>query len=34
MDNDMPIIVLDLWQPLSLERAALGQPVGTRIGNG
>ena len=33
MDNDMPIIVLDLWQPLSLERAALGQPVGTCIGN-
>jgi len=31
MDNDLPIIVLDLWQPGSLELAALGQPVGTLI---
>ncbi len=31
MDNDMPIIVLDLWQPDSLERAVLGQPVGTLV---
>jgi uridylate kinase len=31
LDNDLPIIVLDLWQPGALERAALGQPVGTLI---
>ncbi|HJW84741.1 MAG TPA: UMP kinase [Anaerolineae bacterium] len=31
MDNDMPILVLDLWQPNSLERAVMGQPVGTLI---
>ncbi|PKO22854.1 MAG: UMP kinase [Chloroflexi bacterium HGW-Chloroflexi-1] len=31
MDNDLPIVVLDLWQPGSLELAALGQPVGTLI---
>lgn len=32
MDNDMPIIVLDLWQPGSLEKAVLGQSVGTLVG--
>jgi uridylate kinase len=32
MDNDMPIIVLDLWQPDNLEKAVLGQPVGTLVG--
>ena len=32
MDNDLPIIVLDLWQPGSLERAVLGEPVGTFVG--
>ena len=32
MDNDMPIIVLDLWQPGNLEKAVLGQPVGTLVG--
>jgi uridylate kinase len=31
MDNDMPIIVLDLWQPGTLEKAVLGQPVGTLV---
>jgi uridylate kinase len=31
MDNDMPIIVIDLWQPNSLERAAMGEPIGTVI---
>ena len=31
MENDLPIIVLDLWQPDSLEKAALGQPVGTFV---
>lgn len=32
MDNDMPIIVLDLWQPGNLEKAVLGQSVGTLVG--
>ena len=32
MDNDLPIIVLDLWEPHSLERAILGEAVGTLIG--
>ena len=31
MDNDMPMIVLDLWQPGNLEKAVLGQPVGTLV---
>lgn len=31
MDNDMPIIVVDLWQPHSLERAVLGEAIGTII---
>jgi len=31
MDNEMPILVLDLWQPNSLERAVMGQPIGTLI---
>ncbi len=31
MDNNMPIIVLDLWQPDSLVKAVLGQPVGTLV---
>jgi uridylate kinase len=31
MDNDMPIVVIDLWQPNSLERAAMGEPIGTVI---
>jgi uridylate kinase len=31
MDNDMPIIVLDLWKPGNLEKAVLGQPVGTLV---
>lgn len=31
MDNDLPIIVLDLWQPGSVEQAVLGQPVGTMV---
>jgi uridylate kinase len=32
MDNDLPIIVLDLWQPHSLEQAVLGASVGTTVG--
>jgi uridylate kinase len=31
MDNDLPIIVLSLWEPNNLERAALGESVGTSI---
>ncbi len=31
MDNDMPIIVLNLWEPGVLERAITGGEVGTRI---
>lgn len=31
MDNDLPIIVLNLWEPEALERAVLGEPVGTLI---
>lgn len=31
MDNDLPIIVLNLWEPGALEHAALGEPVGTLI---
>jgi uridylate kinase len=31
MDNNMPILVLDLWQPHSLERALAGETVGTII---
>jgi len=31
MENDLPIIVLNLWQPKSLEKAVLGEPIGTLI---
>ena len=31
MDNELPIVVLNLWQPESLQKAILGQPVGTII---
>lgn len=31
MDNDLPIIVLDLWEPESVQRAVLGLPVGTIV---
>jgi uridylate kinase len=31
MDNHLPILVLDLWQPDSLQKAILGQAVGTSI---
>lgn len=31
MDNDMPIIVVNLWEEKSLEKAVLGEPVGTLI---
>ncbi len=31
MENDLPILVLSLWQPHGLERAVLGEAIGTRI---
>jgi uridylate kinase len=31
MDNHLPIVVLDLWQPGALQKAILSQPVGTII---
>ena len=31
MDNELPILVLSLWQPHGLERAVLGEAIGTRI---
>jgi len=32
MENDLPILVLNLWQTGSLEKAMLGEPIGTVIG--
>jgi uridylate kinase len=32
-DNNMPILVLDLWQDDMLQRALLGEPVGTLVRN-
>jgi len=31
MDNDLPIMVVDLWQPNSIERAVMGESIGTII---
>jgi uridylate kinase len=31
MENDLPILVLNLWQPHSLERATQGEDIGTLI---
>jgi len=31
MDNNLPIMVLDMWQPESLIQAVMGKPVGTII---
>lgn len=31
MDNDLPIIVLNLWEPESVEQAVRGLPVGTIV---
>ncbi len=33
MDNDLPIIVLNLWKEGSVEQAMRGEPVGTLVGN-
>jgi uridylate kinase len=32
MENDLPIVVLSLWQANSVRRLILGEAVGTRIG--
>ena len=31
MENDLPILVLNLWQPHSLERAVRGEKIGTLV---
>jgi uridylate kinase len=31
MDNHLPIVVVDLWQPEALQQAIMGEPVGTII---
>ncbi len=31
MDNSLPILVIDLWEPGSLERAILGEKIGSII---
>lgn len=31
MDNHLPILVLDLWQPNDLRKALYGEPVGTLV---
>jgi uridylate kinase len=33
MDHNLPILVLDMWQPESMVRAVRGERVGTRIGD-
>lgn len=33
MDNQMPIIVINLWQPSSLEHVVTGKSIGTMISN-
>jgi uridylate kinase len=32
MDNDLPIVVLDLWRANCLEQAVMGEAVGTFVG--
>lgn len=34
MDNDLPIVVVNLWRPNSFEKVILGEPVGTIITHG
>lgn len=33
MENDLPIVVLSLWQASSVKRLVLGEAVGTQIGD-
>jgi uridylate kinase len=32
MDHQLPIVVVDLWEPGSIERVVMGEPEGTIIG--
>ncbi|MFZ2096425.1 MAG: UMP kinase [Anaerolineales bacterium] len=34
MDNNLPILVLNLWQPGALLKALYGEPVGTLVSSG
>ena len=34
MDNGIPIVVFDMNEPGNIRRAALGEPIGTYVGNG
>jgi uridylate kinase len=31
MDNDLPILVLDLWNPTAIRQALFGEPIGTLV---
>jgi uridylate kinase len=31
MDNSLPILVVNLWEPSALERALSGEKVGTLV---
>jgi len=31
MDNNMPIVVVNLWEPHSVEKVLFGEPIGTLI---
>jgi uridylate kinase len=33
MDNKLPILVLNLWDPTALRDALLGEPIGTLVGD-
>lgn len=33
MENDLPIVVLSLWQEGSIKRSVLGEAIGTQIGS-
>jgi uridylate kinase len=33
MENELPIVVLNLWQPDSIKRLILGETIGTTILN-
>ena len=33
MENDMPIVVLNFWQPDSIKKLVLGESVGTMVCN-
>lgn len=34
MDNDLPIVVVNLWKPDSLEKVVMGEEIGTIINHG